>query len=69
MGPGLRPQGCTRFGNRLSRSSILLDPELCETWWDEELGAAGAPLRRDRSGRITRYTKAQPTTLLPRAGN
>ena len=39
------PYWCTRFGNRASRSSILLDPELCGMWWDEELGAAGAPLR------------------------
>eukprot|EP00964_Phaeocystis_antarctica_P019825 scaffold10944_cov41-Phaeocystis_antarctica.AAC.1 len=40
MGPVLRPQGCVSFGNRFSRSSILLDPELCGMWWDEELGAA-----------------------------
>eukprot|EP00964_Phaeocystis_antarctica_P045442 scaffold26164_cov58-Phaeocystis_antarctica.AAC.1 len=43
MGPVLRPQGCTRFGNRGTRSSILLDPELCGMWWDEELDAPVHP--------------------------
>eukprot|EP00964_Phaeocystis_antarctica_P109717 scaffold74156_cov51-Phaeocystis_antarctica.AAC.1 len=37
MGPVLRPQGCTGFRNRARGSSMLLDPEHCGMWYEEEL--------------------------------
>ena len=59
--------GCTCSENRLRKSCALQPLHFYGFRHDDDIGAASAPLRWNRSRRISRYAKAQLTNLLPRA--